>query len=334
MSSTQSQQTIVVVGATGTQGSGVVRALLSDEYGGPWFVRALTQDPSSGKAQKLLSEYQTPDNRLSLVSGHIYDETSLRSAFMGAHGVFAMTSERYPGKLITEEEELKHEIDAGRNIISAAKECCIKHLVFSSLPDIVKASDGQFKRIHHMNNKHTIEQLARKELDGFTSLMPGFFYTNLVWSQYCRLREDGVVQFCVPLPGNKMVQWTDPAHDMGAFSAKIFGLGVEKTKGKTYLALGPRITPEGMAKAFTRVTGKPAVHSPISFEEFGHLSSALVGPAFKEDAIEMMQWAAIAPTDKTCYGAFELEVEQSSEELGLTGSSFEDWLRRSGWTGP
>lgn len=92
---------------------------------------------------------------------------------MGAHGVFAMTSERYPGKRITEEEELKHEIDAGRNIISAAKECCIKHLVFSSLPDTVKASDGQFKRIHHMNNKHTIEQLARKELDSFTSLIPG-----------------------------------------------------------------------------------------------------------------------------------------------------------------
>ena len=89
-----------------------------------------------------------------------------------------------------------------------------------------------------------------------------------------------------------------------------------------------------MAKTFTRVTGKPAVYFPISFEEFGHLSSMLVGPAFKEDAIEMMQWAAIAPTDKTCYGAFDLEDEQSSEELGFTASSFEDWLRRSGWTGP
>ena len=89
-----------------------------------------------------------------------------------------------------------------------------------------------------------------------------------------------------------------------------------------------------MAETFTRVTGKPAVYSPISFEEFGQLSSALVGPAFKEDAIEMMQWAAIAPADKTCYGALEPEAEKSSEELGLTASSFEDWLKRSGWTGP
>ena len=66
-----------------------------------------------------------------------------------------------------------------------------------------------------------------------------------------------------------------------------------------------------MAETFTRVTGKPAVYSPISFEEFGQLSSALVGPAFKEDAIEMMQWAAIAPADKTCYGAFEPEAEKN-----------------------
>lgn len=89
-----------------------------------------------------------------------------------------------------------------------------------------------------------------------------------------------------------------------------------------------------MAEVFTRVTGIPAVHSPISFEEFGNLSSALVGPAFKEDAIEMMQWAAIAPDDKICYGALEPEAEKSSEELALTASSFEDWLRRSRWTGP
>ena len=89
-----------------------------------------------------------------------------------------------------------------------------------------------------------------------------------------------------------------------------------------------------MAQTFTRVTGKPAVHCPISFEEFGDLCATLVGPAFKEDFTEMMQWAAVAPDDKTCYGAYELESERLNEELGVSGSSFEDWLRRSGWTGP
>ncbi|KAF1986040.1 putative cinnamoyl-CoA reductase [Aulographum hederae CBS 113979] len=318
MSSTQSQQTIVVVGATGIQGSGIVRALLTSKSGAPWSVRALTQNPNSDKAQKLLSDYQTTDNRLRLVSGNVYDEASLRSAFEGAYGVFAMTSERHPGKRITEEEDLKHEIGAGRSIIAAAKECGVKHLVYSSLPDTVEASEGRFKRIHHMNNKHAVEQLARKELDGVTFLIP----------------EDGVIHFCIPLPGDKKTQWTDPAHDLGAFTAKIFASGVSKTKGRTYLALGPRISPKGMAETFTRVTGKPAVVSPISFEEFGDLSSALVGPAFKEDAIEMMQWTAVAPDDKTCFGAFEMEAERAGEELGLKASSFEEWLIRSGWSGP
>lgn len=114
----------------------------------------------------------------------------------------------------------------------------------------------------------------------------------------------------------------------------IFDLGIEKTEGKTYLALGPQITPTGMAEVFTKVTGKQAVHEPISFEEFGELSSALVGPAFKEDAIEMMQWAAIAPSNRACYGALEAETEKVNEELGVVASTFEEWLRRSGWTGP
>ena len=102
MTSTQSKRTIVVIGATGIQGSGIVQALLNE---GRWSVRALTQDPSSPKAQTLLSRYQTSYNRLSLVTGHVYNEESLRAAFEGAYGVFALTSERYPGKALTEESE-------------------------------------------------------------------------------------------------------------------------------------------------------------------------------------------------------------------------------------
>ena len=114
----------------------------------------------------------------------------------------------------------------------------------------------------------------------------------------------------------------------------MFQLGVEKAKGKLYLASGPGISVDEMAQTFARATEEQVVHSPISFEEIGDLSSRLIGPAFKDDAIEMMQWAAVAVDHKTCYGAFEMESERSSEELDLGGSSFEDWLTRTGWTGP
>jgi hypothetical protein len=89
-----------------------------------------------------------------------------------------------------------------------------------------------------------------------------------------------------------------------------------------------------MVETFTRVTGQPAVHDTLTAEEFGEMTVPRVGPAFKRDATEMMEWAAVAPADRICYGAFTEDQDYSFEELGLTASSFEEWLRRSGWTGP
>lgn len=174
---------IVVVGATGNQGSGVVRALLASETAdeSPWFVRAITQDPNSEKAKRLLANNQTNDSRLALVAGHVYDKSSLQDAFAGAYGVFGLTSEAYPGRLLEKDEDMFHEIEAGRNIILAAKECGVKHFVFTSLPDMVKTTRGQFLKIRHMNNKHAIEQIARENLEGFTFLIPGSYLDNGVW---------------------------------------------------------------------------------------------------------------------------------------------------------
>ncbi|KAH6848225.1 putative cinnamoyl-CoA reductase [Chaetomium sp. MPI-CAGE-AT-0009] len=323
---------IVVLGATGHQGRGVVRALLESKS---WIVRAGNRDPGSSKAQKLLAEEQTDDGRLEVVAAHPYDIETLRKAFAGAYGVFAVTWESHPDKKIVEEEEFQHEIEAGRNIVLAAKECNVQHFVFSSLPDMMQATSGQFPKLYHMNNKYAIEKIAKEELPGkVTCLIPGFFYTNLRWQHYSRRQDDGVVRFCCPIPSNHVAQWTDPEYDMGSFAAKVFDLGVDRTRGKTYLAMSPQVTPQEMAETFTRVTGQPAIHSPISAEEFGSSTVQFVGPAFKEDAKQMMEWASIAPKSKVAYGALDPEVDRSAEELGLTASSFEAWLKRSDWTGP
>ncbi|ETS79369.1 hypothetical protein PFICI_09222 [Pestalotiopsis fici W106-1] len=333
MSHLEQSRTIVVVGATGNQGSGVVRSLLTSTTAS-WRVRALTRDPSSAKSQAFLSANQTPDDRLVLVSGHVYDRASLISAFTGAYGVFAVTSEVYPFKVLEKEEEMMHEIDAGRNMVDAAKECGVKHFVFSTLPDMVKTTGGRYPGIHHMNNKHAIEQLARKELDGYTGLIPGYFYTNLAWPQYSQRREDGVVCFVAPIPGGQVTQWTDPTYDMGIFAAKVFELGVPRTKDRNFLVLSPRITADEMASTFTRVTGQPAVHVPNTADEFADMTAPFVGPAFREDAKQMMEWAAVTPTDKVCFGAMDPQDDDSYEVLGVRASTFEDFLLRSGWKGP
>lgn len=98
--------------------------------------------------------------------------------------------------------------------------------------------------------------------------------------------------------------------------------------------MSPLITPDEMVETFTRVTGQPAVHDPITPEEFAEMTAPFVGPAFKSDAQQMMEWASVTPADKICFGAMVPHEDNSFEELGLKASTFEDWLRRSGWKGP
>ncbi|PVI05790.1 NAD(P)-binding protein [Periconia macrospinosa] len=318
-------RTIAVIGATGYQGGGVVRALLkATSDSGPWLVRAISQNPSSPKAQRLLAENQTPDERLTIVAANVYDVASLHGAFAGAHGVFAITHDSHPTKVIAEDQDMLHEIEAGRNMVFAAKACGVKHFVFSTLPDMVKATGGRFTKIHHMNNKYAIETIARKELNGYTGIIPA----------------DGIVRFCPPVPGHQVTQWTDPAHDVGVFAEKvyfiskgIFALGVEETRGKIYLALSQPIRSEDIAKIFTRVTGQPSIYYPISLEEYGDFAASMIGPGFKEDIMQMMEWVATAPQNKICYGSMDPD-DRSAEELGVKASTFEEWLRRSWWKGP
>lgn len=59
-----------------------------------------------------------------------------------------------------------------------------------------------------------------------------------------------------------------------------------------------------MVKTFTKVTGQPAIQKPMTADEFAAMTAPRVGPAFAENAREMMEWAAVVPEDKICYGAF------------------------------
>lgn len=64
------------------------------------------------------------------------------------------------------------------------------------------------------------------------------------------------------------------------------------------------------------------------------MASKAVGNGFKEDIRQMMEWISIAPEDKICYGALDPAEDSAWEDLHLRASSFEYWLRRSGWRGP
>src|SRR5450631_478259 len=75
---------IAVMGATGAQGGGLVRAILADPAGG-FTVRAITRDANSDKARALAQA------GAEVIVADIDDEASLAQALAGAHGAYFVT---------------------------------------------------------------------------------------------------------------------------------------------------------------------------------------------------------------------------------------------------
>ena len=78
------RKTIAVVGATGAQGGGLVRAILEDQDGG-FTARAITRDPDGDKARALASR------GAEVVGATVDDEDSLVRAFDGADAAYLVT---------------------------------------------------------------------------------------------------------------------------------------------------------------------------------------------------------------------------------------------------
>ncbi|OJJ35675.1 hypothetical protein ASPWEDRAFT_172472 [Aspergillus wentii DTO 134E9] len=331
-----SSKTIAILGATGNQGGGLVRALLQKNKDNPasppFTIHALTRDVHSASAQRLKASYPNND-ALKLIPADVYNVESLRQAFEGADGMFAVTNNRIPGKLIQTEEEMRHELVAGRNIVDAAKACHISHVVMSSLPNIAEASQGRFTKVYHFDHKNQIEKWAREELYAITSLHPGYFYSNMQWPQYCRRQADGIVRFCPPVPGDTLADWVDPAYDIGNYAAEIFVQGPQKTASKIYPVTSPKVPFAQLATIFESVTSQKAVFDPITLDEWGSTVAAATGKGYEDD-IRQMEWTVVAPKNKIAYGTINPDDDTSWRDLGVRASTFEEWIERTKWNWP
>ena len=111
---------IAVVGATGLQGGATVRALL----GANAPVRALARRPDSDAARALT------ELGADVVAADLDDPESLRAAFTGVDGVFAMTTPLIrPGYELRIDLEVTH----GHAIADAAAATSVPHVVYSSV---------------------------------------------------------------------------------------------------------------------------------------------------------------------------------------------------------
>ncbi|RDL40507.1 Uncharacterized protein BP5553_00486 [Venustampulla echinocandica] len=126
---------IVVVGATGGQGGGVVNEFLqSPEYR----VRGITRNPSSEKAKALVAK------GVEVVAADLNDEKSLEKAFEGAYAIFGVTD--YYDYFFTKGKDASMELEftQGTNMAKAASRVpTLKRYVCSTLPHTSKITEGK-----------------------------------------------------------------------------------------------------------------------------------------------------------------------------------------------
>lgn len=88
------------------------------------------------------------------------------------------------------------------------------------------------------------------------------------------------------------------------------------------------------ARIYQEVTGQKAVFEPISLDEWATTVGASAGKGYEEDIRQMMEWIAVAPDDRICYGTMDAQDDRAWGDLGMRGSDFADWMRRVSWNGP
>ncbi len=173
-----STKIIAVIGATGAQGGGVVRALRER---GEFRVRALTRNP--GKAEGLADEVAAAD---------LDQPETLTAAVDGAYGVFANTNS-FAGPDVDE-------VAQGRAAVEAAQAGGVEHYIWSTLPNVDEISNHKFK-VAHFTNKATVDRAVEAAgFRWFTFVEPPFYYQNLISPMYDpQPGPDGTPTWLVPM---------------------------------------------------------------------------------------------------------------------------------------
>jgi NmrA-like family len=169
-----SKKIVVVTAATGSQGFPIVKYLLA-HHSDIYTVRAVTRNTSSPTAKSLASL------GADIVSADFSDEPSLRSAFLGAHTIFANTNFWEPTM------SLELEVAQGLLIAKVANdENGLENFIYSSLGDARVLYGGKYQGNLTYNAKAiTLE----KVVEGFPNLAAkmtvitiGFYQEN--WKKY------------------------------------------------------------------------------------------------------------------------------------------------------
>jgi uncharacterized protein YbjT (DUF2867 family) len=268
---------IAVVGATGAQGGGLVRAILEDKNG-PFTARVITRDVNSDKAKAFAEE------GAEVVKGDVDDVKSLNKAFEDAHGAFCVT-------FFWAHMKPEKELAQARNMAQAAKDSKVEHVIWSTLEDTRKSVPLSDDRMPTLMGKYKVPHFdAKGEANAiFTELgVPTtFLVTSFYWDNFIHFGmgpkkgADGKLAITLPMAKKKLAGIA--AEDIGKTAYRIFEEGDEWI-GKTVGIAGGHLTGAQMAKSFTKALGQEVRYSemtPAAYRALGFPGADDLGNMFQ-----------------------------------------------------
>jgi uncharacterized protein YbjT (DUF2867 family) len=251
---------IAVVGATGAQGGGLVRAILADTTG-EYAARALTRKPDSEKARALAQA------GAQVVMADIDDEASTTKAFEGAYGAFCLTN-------FWEHFSPERELAQAGVMARAAKAAGVKHVVWSTLEDTRRHMPLSDPRMPVLMDKYNVPHFdAKGEADALfaeagvptTWLLPSVYWDNFIhFGMGPRRGADGVLALNMPIGDRKFPAMA--VEDIGRCAFGVFKRS--DLIGKTVGIAGEHLTGAQMAAAMSKALGQEVRYNAVPFDVY------------------------------------------------------------------
>jgi uncharacterized protein YbjT (DUF2867 family) len=231
---------------------------------GRFRVRALTRRPDA---------YYGPADEV--CAADLNDPASLRRAFAGAHGVFAVTNFWEPGT---------DEISQGRNAVDAAVEAAVTHFIWSTLPDVEAISNGRYN-VAHFTSKGKVDRFVREAgFPAYTFVEPPFYFENLVQNMQPQPLPDGRTGWALPLAADDRVVHMGSVEDVGGVVAGAFA-NPELVGEGSYLSSAAALMSFGDVAETLNAQGRSVAVMQVPDEVFAGLF-----PGAEEMAQMMAYW--------------------------------------------
>ncbi len=272
---------IAVIGATGAQGGGLVRAIAADRDG-PFVARAITRHTDSDKARALAAL------GVEVVAGDADDPPSLERAFAGAYGAFCVTN-------YWEHYSAAREGDQASAMARASRQAGMQHLIWSTLEDTrhwVPLSDSRMPTLQgeynvpHFDSKGQVDSVFAQEGAPTTYLLAAFYWENFIhFGMGPRKGDKGNLVLALPLGGAKLPGIA--TEDIGRSAYGVFRRGITSVGQRIGIA-GESLSGEEMASKMSRALDRKVDFVDVPFDVYRGL-----GFPGAEDLGNMFQFQAI-----------------------------------------